>query len=95
YLVISIAMVAARLVVQDGRIADCAIAVGSCSATAQRLRGAEDALIGVSVSNAVARLDPQFIASGLAPIDDIRATAAYRREAAMELVKRAVAGALT
>jgi CO/xanthine dehydrogenase FAD-binding subunit len=95
YLVISIAMVAARLVVQDGRIADCAVAVGSCSATAERLRSAEAALIGVSVSDAVARLDPHLIASGLAPIDDIRATAAYRREAAMELVKRAVAGALT
>ena len=94
YLVISIAMVAARVTVQNGRITDCAIAVGSCSATAQRLRGAEAALIGGTVSDAVARLDPQLIASALAPIDDIRATAAYRGEAAVELVKRAVAGAL-
>jgi CO/xanthine dehydrogenase FAD-binding subunit len=72
YLVISIAMVAARVTVQNGRITDCAIAVGSCSATAQRLRGAEAALIGGTVSDAVARLDPQLIASALAPIDDIQ-----------------------
>jgi CO/xanthine dehydrogenase FAD-binding subunit len=94
YLVISIAMVAARLVVQDDRIADCAIAVGSCSATAQRLRGAEVALTQAPVDKALSLLTPQVVMAALAPIDDIRATAAYRGEAAVELVKRAVAGAL-
>ena len=94
YLVISIAMVAARIAVQNGRIADCAIAVGSCSATAQRLRGAEVALTQAPVDKALALLTPQVVMAALAPIDDIRATAAYRAEAAVELVKRAVAGAL-
>jgi CO/xanthine dehydrogenase FAD-binding subunit len=94
YLVISIAMVAARVAVQDGRIANCAIAVGSCSATARRLRAAEAALIGAPVDQGLARLTHSVVMGDLAPIDDIRATAAYRAEAAVELVKRAVAGAL-
>ncbi len=94
YLVISIAMVAARVAVYDGRITDCALAVGSCSATAQRLRSAEGALYQCLVPEAIARLTPQMIVADLAPIDDIRATAAYRAEAVVELVKRGVAGAL-
>ena len=48
YLVISIAMVAARVVVaEDGRVAKAAVAVGSCSAVAQRLPALEAALVGL------------------------------------------------
>ncbi|TGR13418.1 xanthine dehydrogenase family protein subunit M, partial [Mesorhizobium sp. M8A.F.Ca.ET.202.01.1.1] len=46
YLVISIAMAAARLVIEDGVVADAAIAVGACSAVARRLTGVEAALRG-------------------------------------------------
>ena len=94
YLVISIAMVAARVEVQDNQIKRCAIAVGSCSATAQRLRAAEATLIGAPLVGAMARLTPQVIVADLTPIDDIRATAAYRSEAAVELVKRAIEQAI-
>lgn len=94
YLVISIAMVAARIVVQDGRIAACAIAVGSCSATARRLQMAESVLLGADIAMVTSLLTAGVIAEDLAPIDDIRATAAYRSDAAVELVKRAVLGAM-
>lgn len=94
HLVISIAMVAARLVVRDGRVAMAALAVGSCSPVARRLPTVEAALIGVQVENAVGRIDANAVAAALAPIDDVRATAAYRREAAVELIRRAVAEAL-
>jgi CO/xanthine dehydrogenase FAD-binding subunit len=91
YLVISIAMVAIVLAVDEQRrIRDIRIAVGSCSARAQRLRELEQFLTG---RPAQARLDalvmPEHVKS-LSPIDDVRATAAYRRDAALTLVRRAL-----
>ncbi len=94
YLVISIAMVAVRLNVEGGAIRQAAIAVGACSATAQRLGQVEAALIGTPVSQAAGRVDPALVGAALSPIDDIRATAAYRVGAATELLRRAVTGAL-
>lgn len=92
YLVISIAMTAVRLAVADGRVAEAAIAVGACSATAQRLPAVEAALTGrpadATLPQAVRDAD---MAAHLAPIDDIRGSAAYRTQAAAELVCRAVA----
>ena len=94
HLVISIAMVAARLEVVDGCVAAAAVAVGSCSPVAVRLPAVEAALSGAPVARAAGRVQAADIIAALSPIDDVRATAAYRREAAVELVRRAVAEAL-
>lgn len=94
HLVISIAMVAARLVVQSGRVVDAAVAVGSCSPVAVRLPAVEAALRDARPAEAVARIRTVDVTVALSPIDDVRATAAYRRMAAAELVRRAVAEAL-
>lgn len=94
HLVISIAMVAARVTVAEGRVVQAAIVVGSCSPVAVRLPLVEAALQGVSVAQAVGRIAANDVQAPLSPIDDVRATAAYRREAAAELVRRAVARAL-
>ena len=88
YLVISIAMVAARLVVADGRIAQAALAVGACGPVATRLPAVEAALLGHAPDPD--RIDPAAVAAALAPVDDHRAAAAYRAEAAAELLRRAV-----
>ncbi len=89
YLVISIAMVAAVITrTPDGRIARARIAVGSCSATAQRLPALEAALIGTR-GDTLTILDEHL--APLSPIDDIRATGAYRRQAVATLLRRAVA----
>jgi CO/xanthine dehydrogenase FAD-binding subunit len=93
YLVISIAMVAARLVLEGDRIAEAAIAVGACSAVAARLDGLERSLRGARVEMA-AGLIQAYAFPELAPIDDVRATSTYRRDAAREIVARAVGGAL-
>lgn len=93
YLVISIAMVAARLRVDGGQIVQAAVAVGACSPVARRLPAIEAALCG-PVAGAAARIDPAAVAALLDPIDDVRATAAYRRHAAAELIARAVQEAL-
>lgn len=92
YLVISIAMAAARLVFDGGRIRGVAIAVGSCSAVARRLAGLEAVLAGAS-RDAVAALVAAYGFPELAPIDDVRGTADYRLEAAREIVARALAQA--
>ena len=94
YLVISIAMVAARVVVEGGRIAQVALAVGACSATARRLPRLEAALIGLAPGAALAAVTEEAVAPHLSPIDDIRASAAYRAGAAAELLRRALAEVL-
>jgi CO/xanthine dehydrogenase FAD-binding subunit len=92
YLVISIAMVAARLAVAGGRVEAAALAVGACGPVAVRLPAVEAALIGAPADAGLAgRIDPAPVAAALAPIDDVRAGAAYRAEAAAELLRRAVA----
>lgn len=94
HLVISIAMVAARIEVQAGRVTDAAVAVGACSPVAVRLPQVEAALMGTAVADGPDRVKAVEVLAALSPIDDVRATAGYRREAAVELVRRAVAEAL-
>ena len=94
YLVISIAMVAARIVMRDGRIETAAIAVGACSGVARRLPLVEAALTGLDKASVPTALRAQDMAAALSSIDDIRATACYRDTAATELVARAIAGVL-
>jgi CO/xanthine dehydrogenase FAD-binding subunit len=90
YLVISIAMVAAVLQTEDGRVIDARVAVGSCSAKAQRLRELEQALVGQIVRPGIGDVVRAEHLAPLSPIDDVRATAAYRREASLTLVRRAL-----
>lgn len=90
YLVISIAAVAVRLAVREGVIAHAAVAVGSCGPVATRLLSVEEALVGLKPAEAAAAVRDEDIFAALHPIDDIRATADYRCEAAAHLVRRAV-----
>ena len=93
YLVISIAMVAGVVDLDPkGRVITAKIAVGACSAAAQRLPKLESALRGAS-------LDPDLVSpdhfADLAPLDDIRGSAEYRRHAAMELARDLIASLAT
>jgi CO/xanthine dehydrogenase FAD-binding subunit len=88
YLVVSIVMAAATLEIEAGRVRAARIAVGSCSPVAQRLPLAEAALAGNRCDAALGdRLHAGHLAA-LAPIDDVRASGAYRLDAALTLVKR-------
>jgi CO/xanthine dehydrogenase FAD-binding subunit len=92
YLVISIAMAAVLLDIDDqGAIRAARIAVGACSAVAQRLPTAEAALVGRRVSGDFGEaLRAEHLAE-LTPIGDVRASAGYRRKAALILIRRAAA----
>ena len=91
YMVISFVMAAVAVETEGGRIKDARIAVGACAPVAQRLAGLEAALIGQpeAVLARPGLITPDHLA-GLAPIDDLRADAAYRSEAAATLVGRAL-----
>lgn len=94
YLVISIAMAAVRVVGDaSGRIEEAAIAVGACSPVAKRIAGLEAAMKGAAPGELEA-LVAEYSFDELQPIDDVRATADYRRQAAREIVSRAVLASL-
>ena len=96
YLVISIAMVAAVIQKDStGCVREARVSVGSCSVVARRLTELEHALMGapVGASPGLRRLGSLATAEhlkDLSPIGDIRATEAYRRDAALRLVQRAL-----
>ncbi len=50
-------------------------------------------MVGVRATDAAASVIPQHLAD-LAPIDDVRGTGAYRRDAALTLLQRAIAQAV-
>ena len=89
YLVISIAMVAACLAIEDGRVRDARVAVGACSEVAQRLTGLEKRLEGSRPGDAP-NLVREHDFDSLCPLDDVRSSAPYRRHGAGALVRRAL-----
>jgi CO/xanthine dehydrogenase FAD-binding subunit len=94
YLVISIIMVAAVMTTdENGLICDVRIALGAASPVAQRLRTLEADLHGLPTTAIPAFDVTDAHLKHLSPIDDIRAPAAYRLDAAKELVSRALVAA--
>lgn len=96
YLVISISMVAALIQCDDsrrdrtGRVAEARVVVGSCSASARRLGDLEKELAGLPCAPGISQVVTEAHLSSLSPIDDVRATAEYRRDASLVLVRRAL-----
>ena len=92
YLVISIAMTAVNVLLEDeGRIAEAKVAVGACSAVAQRLTALEVDLVGADPRTF--EIKAHHLAP-LQPIDDVRGTGAYRLDAVGEQIRRALLGAI-
>lgn len=88
YLVVSIAMVAAMLEVDAGRVRKARIAVGACSPVAQRLPQAEALLAGKPCDAKLGDFLCSEHLAALSPIDDVRASGAYRMDAALTLLRR-------
>jgi CO/xanthine dehydrogenase FAD-binding subunit len=95
YLVISIAMAAARIGLDgDGTVKEAAVAIGACSAVAMRLSSLEAALVRRPADASLGEaFDPAHFAA-LSPINDVRGSADYRRDAAREIARRAVMAAV-
>ncbi|HVL67958.1 MAG TPA: xanthine dehydrogenase family protein subunit M [Vicinamibacterales bacterium] len=82
---------AAAADVQDGVVRDVRIALGSVAPTVIRARGAEAALHGQPLADGVRRGAAAALEADVAPIDDVRSTAAYRRLVARNLLEEFLA----
>lgn len=92
YLVISIVMAAAVIETDDDAIAAARIAVGACGPVARRLPRLEDRLVGHRLGWPAPAIEAADL-EPLTPIDDVRGSAAYRRDAAATVLARLIEGA--
>jgi CO/xanthine dehydrogenase FAD-binding subunit len=94
YLVIAIVSLAVSVDFDmRGRVSYAGIAVGSCASRAQRLLALESRLLGMDRAGVQALAQTLVMAADapeIAPIDDIRGTAAYRRDALATLLERSL-----
>ncbi len=88
YLVISIAMVGAVIEHEAREVRAARVAVGACSPVARRLPSLEAALAGQKLDARLGERARSEHLAPLAPIDDVRGSAGYRTDAALELVRR-------
>jgi CO/xanthine dehydrogenase FAD-binding subunit len=72
------------------KIAEARFAIGSVAPTVKRCSGVEAALVGKTPSAALADQVAARVLQDIAPIDDLRSTAAYRRTVAANLARRFV-----
>jgi CO/xanthine dehydrogenase FAD-binding subunit len=72
--------------IDAGRIADIRIALGSVAPTVLRAVETERALLGETLTPASVRAAQDALAREIAPIDDMRSTARYRRRVAQNLL---------
>jgi len=92
-LTIAIASVGARIRTDGERIVDARFAAGSVAPTPLRLRAVEDRLQGSPVDDHTIDDARRLARDAVSPIDDIRATATYRRDVVADLVVRAIRSA--
>ena len=91
---ISIANAAALVRLENGVIGEARIAMGALAPTVMRCPDAEAFLIGKTPTLEALEAAARLIESAICPIDDVRATAAYRRAVAVKLAERALRAAL-
>lgn len=87
---IAIVNVATRLHMQDGRCAEAVLSMGAVGPTPLRATRAEAMLIGESPDEGLLARASQAAMEESAPIDDIRASANYRRKMIAVLVQKSL-----
>jgi len=93
-LTIAIASLGALLRVQDKVIEEIRLAAGSVAPTPLRLRHVETCLNGERLTESLIAEARDLAAQSISPIDDIRASAAYRRTVVADLLERLLEKAL-
>ena len=92
---ISVANAAAAVVLDSrGRVEQARLALGSVAPVALRCAEAEAFLSGKTPTQETLQEAASLCASGISPISDVRATADYRRYAAVVLARRALQAAV-
>ena len=94
YLVISISMVACRILISNNIIEDISISVGSCSEVAKRIFSIERQLIKKDINEDIFNQVNFSQLNEISPITDIRSTHVYRLKASQLLIKDVVKDAI-
>lgn len=92
-LTIAIASLGSLIRIEAGLLAEARFAAGSVAPTPIRFRRLEQRLIGREMTDALIAEGREIAMESVSPIDDIRASAGYRREVIGDLVVRALATA--
>jgi CO/xanthine dehydrogenase FAD-binding subunit len=89
--IIAVVSLAARVGVTGGIVGEARLALGSVAATPVRARAAERCLAGRRLTAALRAEACEALQEDIAPIDDVRAPASYRRIVAAVLLDRVLA----
>jgi aerobic carbon-monoxide dehydrogenase medium subunit len=90
----ALAMALAALRLEGDRIADARIGVGGAEHRPRRIEAAEQILVGATVSPKIFGEAAASAAAALEPVEDIHASAEYRRDLARVMTRRALERAL-
>ena len=93
-LTIAIASLGALLRVRAGAVEEIRLAAGSVAPTPLRLRKVEACLNGERLTESLIAQARDLAARSVSPIDDVRASASYRREVVADLLERLLEEAL-
>ncbi len=74
----------------DGRVASARVALGAVGPTPVRARAVEDAITGQRPSSALFADAAALVRDAIAPLDDARGSAAYKRDMALVWTRRAL-----
>lgn len=89
----ALAMCAVFLRLDDGKIVEARLAIGAATDCPARIAAAEQALVGSNGVDDAARAAGEIAANGIEPLQDIQASAAFRRHLVRAMVERALAQA--
>ncbi|MCZ7527020.1 MAG: FAD binding domain-containing protein [Acidimicrobiia bacterium] len=92
---IAVAGVAAAIALDDGRVSQARLAIGAVTPVPVRVEAAERALVGGSVGPSEVAAAAAATRDASSPIDDVRASAEYRRHLVGVLTERAIELAAT
>ena len=89
----ALAMCATVLRVEEGRVVEARVGVGGAADRPQRIAAAEQLLIGSAAGPEVRREAGNIAAATIEPLEDVQASAEYRRDLVRAMVTRALAQA--
>ena len=89
----ALAMCAICLRIEDGRIAEARVGIGGATDRPQRIATAEQALVGSAGGSDIRREVGRLASEAIDPLEDVQASAEYRRDLVRAMVERAVAQA--
>jgi carbon-monoxide dehydrogenase medium subunit len=86
----ALAMCAAFLRIENGRVVEARVGVGGATDRPHRISAAEQSLLGTDAGTEIRREAGNIAAQAIEPLEDVQASAAYRRDLVRAMVERAL-----